>query len=308
MEYFVEETDSKEKIYESLEIKNSKALEILSNPLAIKILKLIYKKPSCAMDIARELKVHEQKIYYYIRKLEKLGIIKLVKKEERVGAVAKIYSLKYPVFSFKLIDEPKLIAPKKSLVRIDFFEPFVRNGKFNSLIVVGSPDPHGKYGARASDGYAAIDLALFLGRISNQSPIINYKLDTQITKDDLKKNLILVGGPKVNIWIDKINEKLPIKFVKEKEWAVYSSLSKKYYFEDDIGIVVKMKNPFNKKSWILVLAGKRFKGTRAATLAVMKHYDEVAKGNKYNSKIIAKLVLPLDRDSDMIIDDAIFVE
>jgi len=33
----------------------------------------------------------------------------------------------------------------------------------NSIIVVSSPDPHGRFGAASSDGYAAIDLALFLG-------------------------------------------------------------------------------------------------------------------------------------------------
>ncbi len=308
MKYYVEEENSNEKIYHVFEILRNKDLGLFSNPLVVKILKKLYKKPGCAMDIARELKVHEQKVYYYMRKLEKIGILELVRKEERVGAVAKIYRVRFPVISFKLLDEPKSIIKRKKYTEIEFFKSFIKNGKFNGLVVVGSPDPHGKYGARASDGYAAIDLCFFLGKICLDAPILNYKLDTQVTRDDLKKNLIILGGPKVNILIEKLNKKMPIKFVKEKEWAVYSSFSKKYYYEDDVGIVVKIDNPFNKKSKVLIIAGKKFKGTRAATIAVMKYYDKLSKGNKHDPKTIAKIVLPLDKDSDNIVDDAIFLE
>jgi len=305
--YLVEESNSEEKIYESILLK-SKNLKILSNELALRILKELYKKPMCSMDLARKLKVHEQKIYYYIRKMEKIGIIKLIGEEKRVGTLAKIFSLKHPVVSLKLIDEPKSVLKKKKYSQVEFLEPFIKNGVLNSIIVVGSPDPHGRYDARASDGYAAIDFAMFLGNVSRAVPSFVYKLDTQITKDDLKKNLILIGGPKVNILIDKLNDRMPIRFDKERDWSVYSSISRNHYYDEDIGIVIKTDNPFNKNSKVLIMAGKKFKGTRAATIAVMKHYDKVLEGNSNNRKIKARIVMPLDKDSDGIVDDVKFVE
>ena len=56
------------------------------------------------------------------------------------------------------------------------------------------------------------------------------------------------------------------------------------------------------------MSGKRFKGTRAAILALMKKVSEVKKGNKYDSGEIAKVVRGIDRDSDGRIDDVEFLE
>ena len=51
----------------------------LSSELAQKILNLLAKETMYPIDIAKALKMHEQKIYYHIRNLEKAGIIKIVK-------------------------------------------------------------------------------------------------------------------------------------------------------------------------------------------------------------------------------------
>jgi hypothetical protein len=189
---------------------------------------------------------------------------------------------------------------------IEFLKPFVEGGKLNTIIVVGSPDPHGRYGVQASDGYAAIDLALFLGSFL-ESVKPNYKLDTQITNDDLKNNLILIGGPKANIWIDKINKKLPVYFDEKRDWAIISKFSGAIYLEDETGIVIKMKSPFKKNKEILILSGRRFKGTRAATLALIKYANKLAEGKKF-SEGVARIVKGIDRDSDCIIDDVEFLE
>jgi DNA-binding transcriptional ArsR family regulator len=305
MSYVVHEDDKGQKAHKTL-IIHPRNLNVFNSDLSIKILSELAKKPQCAMDLARKLKEHEQKIYYHIRRLEKAGIIKLLKREERIGALAKIYHAPFPFISVKLYEKDPLVDVKTRIKEIDFFKNFIRNGKLDATIIVGSPDPHGKYAAQASDGSVAIDFALFLGSfLKNAKP--NYKLDTEIRKEDLKNNLILIGGPKANIIIDKLNPKLPIYFDTKHEFAIVSTFSKNIYTDDDVGIVIKMKNPFARNKEVLIMSGKRFKGTRAAILAVVKHLKKLEDGNRFNSGI-ARVVRGIDRDADGRIDDVEFLE
>jgi len=309
MPFYVEEDSEEQKVYESLLVKNPKIFTILSTELAQKILDILSKTPSSAMDVARKLKQHEQKIYYHFRNLEKAGLIKLIKTEERVGALAKIYATQYPVVSFKLFDHKGISSIKTKANELKFFEPFIEDGKLNAIIVVGSPDPHGKFGAQASDGIAAIDIALFLGHLTNSSQLPNYKLDTEMKEEDYKNNnLILVGGPKSNIAVERINKSIPLYFDYHREWNIVSPFSKQVYVEDDIGILVKTKNPFNEEKHILIIAGKRFRGTRAGIIALLKKLNEVEKGNKFDSSVTANIVQGIDRDADGKIDDVRFLE
>jgi len=305
MTFVVEESEEGQKAFKTL-IINPRNLNVFNSELSLKILSELSKHPACAMDISRKLKQHEQKIYYHIRRLEKAGIIKLVGTEERAGAIAKMYSISNPFLSVKLYEGEHLVDKKTKARELDFLQPFVTEGKLDATIVVGSPNPHGKYGAQASDGSVAIDFALFLGSFLNKSTL-NYKLDTELREDDLKKNLILIGGPKANILIDKVNEKLPIYFDTKHEFDIVSSFSKSVYPDDDIGIIVKMKNPFSKQKEVLILSGKRFKGTRAAIVAIIKYMREIVKGNRHNGEI-ARIVRGIDRDADGRIDDVEFLE
>lgn len=307
MVYFVEETKDGQKAYRALKLK-PKNFNVLNSELAQKILDELSKKPSCAMDIARRLKEHEQKIYYHLRRLEGAGIITLKRTEERVGATAKIFSVSHPYLAIRLFDGEHLTDVKTKAREIDFFKPFIEKGKLKASIVVGSPDPHGKYSAQALDGSAGIDLALFLGTfLKNARP--NYKLDTQLREKDVKDNLILIGGPKTNIIIDKFNKLLPIYFDAEHDFNIVSGFTKSVYSGDDVGIIIKMKNPLAKKNerYILVLSGIRFKGTRAAIIALIKKMREVQMGNKFDGGI-ARVVRGVDKDADGRIDDVEFLE
>ncbi len=73
-------------------------------------------------------------------------------------------------------------------------------------------------------------------------------------------------------------------------------------------MIVKAVNPFNKDKRILVIAGKRFSGTRAAIIAFLKHFNEIVTGNKFNNNINARVVEGLDIDSDGIVDEVEFLE
>ncbi|MBI2084534.1 MAG: ArsR family transcriptional regulator [Candidatus Aenigmarchaeota archaeon] len=305
MSYVVEEHPEGQMIRRTTIMKPA-TFNALNSELAVKILEELGKKSQCAMDIARKLKQHEQKIYYHIRRLEKANIVKLLRREERVGGLAKIYEVTHPYISMKLYEGEHIADVKSRPKEIEFFKSFIKNGKFDGLIVVGSPDPHGKYGAQASDGSAAIDLALLLGSfLQKVSP--NYKLDTEVRENDLRNNLIIVGGPKANILIDRININLPIYFDTKNEFNIVSSFTKSVYSEDNVGIIVKMKSPFAKDKEIILLSGKRFKGTKSAILGLMKYLKRIEDGNRFDEGI-ARVVHGIDIDSDGTIDDVEFLE
>ena len=311
MKFLVEYTKEGQRAYPALLLDDPRLFSILSNELALKIIKELGRRPACPMDIARALRVHEQNVYYHIRKLEKLGLIKIIRTEERVGAIAKIYSPVSSVVSFKLFEGEHIDDVKTRAGELKFLKPFIQNGKFNSIIVVGSPDPHGKYKSPASDGYCAIDLGMFLGQFIKDSTIPYYKLDTQVREEDLKKNIILIGGPKTNIIADKINKKLPIYYDYSEElleWNIVSSLSKTVYREAQIGFITRIPNPFSEGKEILVFSGKGFRGTRAAVLAFIKHMKKIMKGNSAVPSNIANVVQGIDVDSDGIIDEVEFLE
>lgn len=285
-----------------IEPKDAKSL---SSELAIRIIKLLSSKAMYPVEIARELKVHEQKVYYHIRNLEKAGIVKVVREEGRQGAVARYYAVEQPavVVKFKELEPTQKIFQFKS--DSEFLEPFIKDGRLDALIVVGSPDPHGPEKARSRDGYYGMDLALFLGTFLNYVPQLYVKLDTEVRDEELKRNnLIIIGGPIVNRVMEEVNPKLPIRFEKDEHWAIKSTLSNAVYPSDESGLIVKAKSPYNSEKSILVVAGKRHSGTRAVIVAFLKHFSELKEGNVRNRKVHARVVEGVDLDSDGIIDDA----
>ncbi len=280
-------------------------LKSVSSELAQKVLKILSKQENYPKDIAKQLKMHEQKVYYHIRNLEKAGIIKVIREETRQGATAKYYALSDSAFVMRYKDfkDAKKIAEDT----VDL-QPFVSNGELHSKIIIGSPFSHGPERSQSRDGYYGIDLALFLGTFLTHLPESKVLLDTEVTPEDLKENLILLGGPVVNKVLEKVNSKLPIRFVKDKKWYIYSRFSKKKYTAGECGMVLETANPYAKGKRLLILAGIRYSGTKSAVLALIKNFDKFLKGNKHNKKEKASVIEGVDADSDGIIDSVEFLE
>ncbi len=89
---------------------------------------------------------------------------------------------------------------------------------------------------------------------------------------------------------------------------IHSTISNKDYHSDEIGIIIKTKNPFNPKKYILLIAGKRYAGTRSVIIAFLKHFKEIIKGNNNNPKVFAKIVEGIDKDADGVVDEVEFLE
>jgi DNA-binding transcriptional ArsR family regulator len=262
--------------------------------IAAKILKVLAEEDRYPKEIARELRIHDQKIYYHVKQLEKKGFIRVARREERGGAMAKIYELSSPAF-FTRFGE---FRETKRVPRASSLDPFIKNGRLNAKIIVGSTEPHGPEKARSRDVSFVVDLGLFFGTLLTHvdSSVVE---DKDMHKHDLTGNLIIVGGPVTNKITKMVNDKLPVKFDTARN--IFSKKTRKHYKRDDCGFIVRTENPFDTSHKIMVIAGKRFSGTRAAVITFLKHFSEIEK----RSSVIVEGV---DNDGDGEIDDVKILE
>ncbi|MCA9486182.1 S-layer protein [Candidatus Woesearchaeota archaeon] len=283
------------------------ATSTLSSSLAKLILEELAKEAQYSKQLAKKLGIHEQTMYYYMRKLERAGLI-TVKKEEMIsGSLARFYEPSSASFFVRLAQWKKA-ASFFGKVGDSYLDPFIVNAQLHALFVVGSPDPHGPQKARSKDGYFGMDLALFFGSYLQFLPESRVKLDTEVSEQDLRENnLIVLGGPIVNKVSAEINAFLPVRF-DEKEKSIFSSLSKRTYYNDEIGTINKIISPYNREKRILHVSGLRNAGTKAAILAFLKHFDELKHGNNYDGSVQSRVVEGLDVNSDGVVDEIEFLE
>lgn len=280
------------------------ALGVLSAD-RLKILSRLAKEPSYCAAIAKELKMQVQTVYYHFNLLEKAGLVKLLEYEEKSGAMAKKYVATSDALTVILNeDNAKSLRLQKDKEPPLLFKDFIEGGVLNTHIVLGSPDPHGKYRSRGSE-LCVSELAMLLGSYASFNfPL--YYLDTEINDKLKKDNLILIGGPKVNTLVSEINDKLPIKF-EENTFDVYSTLSRKRYGEN-VGVIELIDSPFAKNKKILLIGGLNHIGTRAAVLALLTKLKYVEKGNAFNSNTMARVVEGFDENGDGIVDSTEILE
>ncbi len=298
-----------QKIYNSVFV-DPKYIDIIRNDLAMQIIGKLAGSKSCAMDLSRELKQHEQKIYYHIRRLEQAGIIKRAGVERRFGMLAKMYTTVSPIVSAKLYEDGTIVNNKDLSVdyhKAQFFYPFVHEGKLDAKIIVGDTSTHGRFDAESREGNYIFDLAMLLGGLVKNIKVPSYKLDTEVTDQDLKGNLILVGNSKTNTIIDKLNKDLSVYFDESKAFSLVNKFTSKIYDDPMVGIVLKINNPFDNTKKILLIGGSKTRGARSAFLACTKHIKELLEKADKEGNFLC-LVKGVDRDGDKVIDEVTFVE
>jgi len=293
-------------IFEDPEILRS-----VLNKLSWKILQLLSEKEMYPMEVARKLNVHEQKVYYHIRKLTKAGVIKVVREEEKKGAVAKYYKASFPAmgvelpFGYQKINRFPVTNIDEKMKR--FLSPLIKDGTFDGKIVVGSPDPHGPFKARARDGHYAAYLTLFLGQLVDLPEDFPIKLDVDVkVEKEESNNLILVGGPGTNLITQEFNEFLPICFnMMPSEHGfllggMVSEKTQKVYTADNIGLIARIANPWNRNKSVIVLAGNKAVGTKACVLALTKFWKKTLKN--FGDEKFAVVIQGFDLDGDGKVD------
>jgi DNA-binding transcriptional ArsR family regulator len=288
-------------------------LRAFLSDLSWKILKILGEKEMYPMEIARRLRVHEQKVYYHIRKLAKAGVVKVVREEEKKGATAKYYKASFPAFGVELpfgYQKIKTVSSPIPDERIrKFLSPFLwKDGGFDGKIVVGSPDPHGPFKARARDGHYASYLALFLGQFVELPEDFVIKLDVDVKAEkEEENNMILVGGPGTNLITQEVNKFLPIRFnmmPSEHGFLLGGLISEKTgntYTADTVGIIARIINPWNNEKRIIVLAGNKAVGTKACVLALTRFYKDLLR--KFSDEeTFATVIQGFDLDGDGKVD------
>jgi hypothetical protein len=295
-------------------LENEKKIHILSNPIAWNILKLISDKPKYAAQIAKELKIYEQSAYYYIKKLISIEAIKEIGTDFVRGGTAKLYQCSSPSFGIELPwGEKQLMDNARENTKINisneltrtFLNEFINSENFfDGLIIVGSPNPHGIFKTSARDGHYAIHLAFYLGTLCDIPPgfIVKLDEDAKAEKELEDNNLFVIGGPGTNIVSSEFNQYLPIKFNENNYWSGLLDKSGKIYHLDNIGIIAKIKNPFNKSKNIILIAGVRSIGTKSAVIAFTNFGKKMFSEYRRNETEWAAIVQGYDMNSDGKID------
>lgn len=291
--------------------EDPEVLKAILNKLSWKILQLLSKKEMYPMEIAKKLGIHEQKVYYHIRKLARTGSINVAKEVEKKGAVAKYYKVMFPAMGIELPFGYHKIG-RSPVVNIDsqmqqFLDSFVIDGVFDGKIVVGSPDPHGPFKARARDGHYAAYLTFFLGQFVDLPRNFPIKLDVDVKAEkEEDNNLVLVGGPGTNLITQEFNDFLPIRFnmiPSEHGFllgGLFSKQTQKVYTADNMGVIVKIPNPRNKNRSVIVLAGNKAVGTKACVLALTNFGNKTLK--KFSDDSFAVVIQGFDLDGDGKVD------
>ena len=293
-------------------LNDSQKLKNILGPLSWKILTLLTTKEMYPLEIAKHLGIHEQKVYYHIRKLAKAGAITVTKEENKKGATAKYYKTASSAFG---IEFPQGYKPIQNLCMLgisdqlqEFFKEFIKEGTFDGKIVVGSPQPHGPFKNSARDGHYEAHLSLFLGQFTKMPTefVVKLDVDVKVEKEE-KNNLILVGGPGTNLLTQEINEHLPIKFIMQSSQQGFmlgglsSSKSGQVYTSDVSGLVAKIVNPWDSSKRIVVLAGNKAVGTKACVIALTNLWQKTLE--KYKGEdTFAVVIVGFDLDGDGKVD------
>ena len=294
-------------------MQDAQKLKMILGKLSWKILTMLSEKEMYPLEIARQLGIHEQKVYYHVRKLAKAGAIKVEKEEKKKGATAKYYKTISPAFGiefpkgYKKIQSISLLSMDEQLQR--FFKEFVNGeGVLEGKIVVGSPRPHGPFKTSARDGHYAAHLALFIGQFAKMPTDFAIKLDVDVkVEKEEKNNLILFGGPGTNLLTQEINEYLPIRFnmhSSDQGFLLGGLSSKKtlrVYTADVVGVIAKIVNPWDKTKRIVILAGNKAVGTKACVLALTNFWKKTLQEYR-DDDIFATVIQGFDLDGDGKVD------
>jgi len=307
------EENKKQKIKEITIMKDPQKLKMILNRLSWKILAMLSEREMYPLELAKKLGIHEQKVYYHVRKLAKAGAITIAREEEKKGAIAKYYKAVSPAFGIELpqgyrtIQRLSLLSMNQQIQKF-FKELITEDGRFEAKLVVGSPTPHGPFKTSARDGHYASYLTFFLGQFAKIPEEFAIKLDVDVKAEKEEKNhLILVGGPGTNLLTQEVNEHLLTKFnmqPSEQGFLFGGLVSRKtshVYTADTAGLIAKIVNPWDNTKRIIVLAGNKAVGTKACVLALTNFWKKTLK-DYHGEDTFATVIQGFDLDGDGKVD------
>jgi|GEM_PF-5489481 len=252
----------------------------------LKILELLSKKPLYPRKIAEELNLHEQRVYYHLRILKSSGLVEEV---ESSGNVKLYKALSKALYFLPPSAEE---VDFRNVVRFpsppEILKGFIEDGKIRCKVVVGAPYRHGKYGKASKSTYLAGEVACLLGNYGVSTKKLVYT-DEEVGEEELKDNLIIIGGLLVNTVEEMVNDHLPIKFSRDGS-TIISSISGEEYVDPDCGFICRARNPFDESKSVIVIAGIESVSTKACVYAFKTMINRINKGNMYNRDVKARVI------------------
>ncbi len=310
----LQEEGNQQRVKEIAMMQNPRDLKMMLGVTSWKILAILNQKAMYPLELARQIGVHEQKVYYHIRKLQRSGAIAVERVEKKKGATAKYYRTVSSAFGvefptgYKPMERPSLLAANRQIE--NFFKEFTNaDGGFEGKIVVGSPTPHGPFKTSARDGHYAAHLTFFLGQFLKMPQEFAIKLDVDVKAEkEEKNNLILVGGPGTNLLTQELNEFLPSRFSMQSSahgflfGGLVSLKTGVVYTSDVAGLVAKIRNPWDKTKNVIVLAGNKEVGTKACVLALTNFWAKTLRNFREDNESFSAVIQGFDLDGDGKVD------
>ena len=277
----------------------------LESVVALRILEALREKPRYPRALARILGLEEQTVYYHIRRLERLGLVERAGSRNIRGATATLYSTSYDGYAQVFARgagaaEARGEGPGEALAY--FFREFIVDGVIDAQIVVGSPEPHGPYRAAARDGHYAVQLALALGSIARPPGSFIVKLDVDVRAEGTyDANTLVIGGPGTNLLTAELNPSLPVRFNEGNYWMGLLDDEGRTFNNPSDAVVAKIENPHSRGRYVVLAAGVRHVGTKAAVLALSVFHEGVLR--RYRGSVpFAVVVRGYDQDGDGKVD------
>ena len=109
----LENHDKGYKLKEIKIIQDPKKLKAILGGLTWKILLALSEKDYYPLELARKLGIHEQLVYYHIKKLANAGVIIVKKEKKKKGGTAKYFRAVAPAFGIELTQDYRLIQDLK---------------------------------------------------------------------------------------------------------------------------------------------------------------------------------------------------
>ena len=270
-----------------------------------KIIGALTDGPDYPSQIARELKLYHQTVYYHIRKLEKAGLIRRTGSRVVRGGSADLYALTSDGYAveFRVEGEPFLGAASATRSRAlgRFLGEFVSKGELDGWLVVGSPEPHGSNRTQGRDGHYAIQLGFALGQLVKLPSRFPVKLYVDLKNEKLEEsNLLIIGGPRTNLLSSELNRHLPIRFSEESFWGSIVDEEGRRYLSEWEAVVAKVRNPWNPSKVCVLGAGLSGAATKAAVIGMTNFAEQVL--DSYSEGDFAAVLRGTDLDGDGKVD------
>lgn len=274
--------------------------------LGHRILRLLAKGPDYPSNIARELKLYHQTVYYHMKRLEKAGLITPASRKEVRGGKAQLYALASDGYAVEFDVKGEELKVPSSLSRPTqlgrFLKEFISSGgELDGWIVVGSPEAHGPNRTQGRDGHYAIQLGFALGQFVSIPKFFPVKLDVDLKAEKLQgSNLIVVGGPRTNEISAELNPHLPVRFSEEGFFgSIVDSAGRKYHSEFG-ALLAKIRNPWDPSKVCVIAAGLSGAATKGAVIGLTTMAEQVLAG--YTEGEFGIILRGLDMDGDGKVD------